>query len=267
MKRGVREIVVLALLAVMLARAVTYATAGYFTIAILLICAAHAIFCVSGAIPNHAWTGPLVRRFRTAAREIWLTIDDGPHPDSTPAILEVLRSHGARATFFVIGRRAERHPELLRAIVNSGYTLGNHSHSHPSASFWTAGPWRVGREIDGASAAIRAAGLPAPEFFRPPVGMANLFVAPALRARRMLRIGWSARGFDTRPQDVSAMVDRIAGQCAPGAIILFHEMGAAAGARSLDALLERLTRDGYKCVIPSREALTCARSALDSSPE
>lgn len=216
--------------------------------------AAHALFCTTAALPNHRLSGPLARNFSPPGRAVWLTIDDGPHPDSTPAILEVLRRHGARATFFLIGRRAERHPELVRAIVAAGHSLGNHTYSHPSATFWTAGPRRIAREIDRAARAIAAAGVAAPVFFRPPVGMANFFVAGALRRRGLVRVGWSARGFDTRPQDPDRMVDAIVRRCRPGGIVLFHELGATAGAAPLDRLLTRLRAENFSCELPSAGA-------------
>ncbi|HEY8900034.1 MAG TPA: polysaccharide deacetylase family protein [Chthoniobacterales bacterium] len=222
---------------------------------LLLAGAAHATFCTTAAIPNHPLTGPLVRRFRTESREVWLTIDDGPHPDTTPGILETLRRHGAKATFFVIGRNAANHPELLQAIVRDGHSLGNHTASHPAASFWSAGPGRIAREIDGATAAVESAGLPAPRYFRSPVGMTNLFVAPALANRGLLRIGWSSRAFDTRPQSPAAVVTRIMRTCRPGAIILLHERGPAAAGRSLGPLLIRLEENGYRCILPPDDAL------------
>ncbi len=244
-----------ALLGLAVVGAVALFAARRYREALWLAAGAHATFCTTAAIPNHPLTGPLVRRFRTTAREVWLTIDDGPHPESTPRILEILRQHGAKATFFVIGRHAAQHPDLLRSIIHDGHTLGNHTYGHAAASFWTAGPARIGREIDGVAQAAAAAGLPAPRYFRAPVGMTNLFVAPALAARGLLRIGWSARAFDTRPQSPTSVVERIMRNCAPGAIILFHERGHAAGERSLDALLARLKAESYRCVLPPDQAL------------
>jgi len=231
------------------------AATGKFLDALVLAALTHATFCTTAAIPNHAFTGPVVKRFQPTGKQVWLTIDDGPHPDSTPEILRVLRGHDARATFFLIGERAARHPALVRAIVEAGHTLGNHTFHHASASFWTAGPARVAREIDRASDALTAAGAPPLRFFRPPVGMANVFVGAALQKRGMQRIGWSARGFDTRPQPPAAVVAKILRTCAPGAIILFHELGPAAGAPVLEVLLRRLRDESYACVLPAEDTL------------
>jgi peptidoglycan-N-acetylglucosamine deacetylase len=243
-------------LGVFLALALAALVTHHLLAALGFAAAAHALFCATAVIPNHPWTGPLITRFATAHRDVWLTIDDGPHPASTPGILEALRRHGAKATFFLIGRRARRHPELVRAIVADGHSLGNHTETHPAASLWTAGPGRLSREVDRAAESIRAAGGPAPRFFRPPVGMANLLLAPVLAARNLLRVGWSARGFDTRPQNADVMIERIMRQCSPGAIILFHEIGATAGAANLERLLVRLREENLACVLPPDSAFT-----------
>jgi len=235
--------------------AAALAVTGKFLAAFILAALTHATFCATAAIPNHALTGPIVKRFQSAGKQVWLTIDDGPHPDSTPEMLRVLREHDVRATFFLIGERTARHPALVRAIVEAGHTLGNHTSRHAAATFWTAGPARVAREIDRASDAILAAGAPPPRFFRPPVGMANVFVGPALQKRGLRRIGWSARGFDTRPQAPAEVVGKIMRTCAPGAIILLHELGPAAGASTLDRLLHRLRDESYACVLPAEDAL------------
>lgn len=230
--------------------------AGRPRAALLALGAAHATFCATAAVPNHAVTGPLVRRFRPRGRQVWLTLDDGPDPRATPEILDVLARHGARATFFLVGERAARHPRLAREVVAAGNSVGNHSHSHPAASFWTAGPRRVAAEIDRANLAIASAtGRDAPAYFRPPVGMANVFVEPALRVRGMRRIGWSARAFDTRRQDPVAMVDRLVAAAAPGAIFLLHERGATAGPAILDRFLTRLAVLGFEAIVPADDQL------------
>lgn len=222
---------------------------------LLALAAAHATFCATAAAPNHALTGPLIRRFTPRDRELWLTLDDGPDPAATPAILDVLERHRARATFLLIGKRAARHPDLVRAITAAGHEIGNHSHTHPAATFWTAGPARLAREIDDAQRAIHAAAGITPAFFRPPVGMANLFLDPLLRARGLRRLGWSVRAFDTRPQDPAALLDRLTAACYPGAIVLLHERGATAGPAILDAFLTRLRRAEFRVTLPAEAQL------------
>ena len=209
---------------------------------------------------NCDWFGPVIKYFRTDRREIWLTIDDGPHPESTPRILELLRKFDARATFFVIGERVRAHPRLTRAILDQGHTLGNHSATHPTALFW--GLWKraAAREIDGGVAAVREATGIVPAWFRAPVGMANFFVHQIIRERRMKLIGWSARGFDAVKRDTATVVEKILRDIRPGAIVLLHESSPAKNGRTmsvlaLETILVRLEEKGYKCVVPEDHQL------------
>src|SRR5260370_22555636 len=140
-------------------------------------------------MPNVQWLGPVMTRFATEGNEVWLTIDDGP-TDDTLALLEALETRGVKATFFVKGTLAAAPPERVRAILDRGHTVGNHSFSHPSGSFWCLGPRAVGAEIDRCAAAI-----PPTPWVRAPVGMKNPFAHPP-RARRGRRlVGWSVAGF------------------------------------------------------------------------
>ena len=200
--------------------------------------------------PDSRLFGPVLTRLPTNERVVWLTIDDGPS-DETAAVLDLLDAHGAKATFFVVGDRARRHPELVREIVRRGHDLGNHSESHPQAFFWALGPRRMRREIARTQQVlIDITGTP-PRWFRAVVGMANPFVAPALAAHGLARVGWSARGFDGVMADADAVVARIERDLAPGAIILAHE-GAPHGRNleTLAKLLARLDALGYRCVVP-----------------
>ncbi|MDP4780163.1 MAG: polysaccharide deacetylase family protein, partial [Akkermansiaceae bacterium] len=100
---------------------------------------------------------------------IWLTLDDGPCPETTPAVLDLLDEHGAKATFFLIGDRAAKHPELVREIRRRGHGIGNHSWSHPRAFFWCLGPVRTWREITRCQRALTEITGEAPVWFRAPV--------------------------------------------------------------------------------------------------
>jgi len=201
---------------------------------------------------NCQWHGPVLTRFSTPRKEVWLTIDDGPHPDSTPAFLDVLDQFGAKATFFVIGRQVEAHRSLCREMIQRGHTIENHSASHPSATWWALPPCLVRREILSASDAIRAATGQRPRFFRPPVGMCSSGVHPVAIETGLSVIGWSASGSDGCARAPSAVLESILPQISPGAIVLLHE-GDRARQRilTLSLLLESLQREGYHCVIPS----------------
>jgi peptidoglycan/xylan/chitin deacetylase (PgdA/CDA1 family) len=208
-------------------------------------------------VPTSRGFGPAICRFRTTRSEVWLTIDDGPDPATTPRVLALLEKHQARATFFLVGEKAARHPELVRQIVQHGHTLGNHTHTHPQASFWTASLARTGREMDRCSEAIHESVGQAPRWFRPPVGLKSLALHRALAARDLELVLWSARGYDTKTRQPGRAVRRILRTLAPGAIILAHESGPADSQRLpvLAALLMALDEAGYRCVLPAAEQL------------
>jgi peptidoglycan/xylan/chitin deacetylase (PgdA/CDA1 family) len=199
----------------------------------------------------------LHRKFATTQREVWLTIDDGPDPEDTPRILELLASHGARATFFVIGESVARHPDLVRMISAAGHEVAHHTHTHPLVWFWCATPACVRRELDLATAALRVCGVE-PTRFRPPAGIKNPWLAPAMRKRGLTGIGWTTRGLESRQMNPDTVVARLIHNLAPGAILLVHEgPGVPAPIRvvAIGLLLERLRELGYRSVIPEPQQL------------
>jgi peptidoglycan/xylan/chitin deacetylase (PgdA/CDA1 family) len=198
-----------------------------------------------------------VTAFATDRREVWLTIDDGPDPATTPRVLELLEAHGARATFFVVGEQVARHPELARQIVARGHTIGNHTHSHPAADFWLASPGRTASEIDRCVGALLVADVPFERYFRPPVGIRNPFLDAQLAARGMRLVLWSARGLDGSGRSPQASLRRIARRIRPGGILVSHEAGSrpAKRLRFVEILLDHLASEGYACVLPPRGAL------------
>lgn len=214
------------------------------------------LFSYSAIAPGCQWFGPVLTRFKTNKKEVWLTIDDGPDLHDTRRILEVLKHYRARATFFVVGNRVRRHPDLVRQILLEGHHLGNHSDTHPAAVFWALPVWKLHKEVDDGAAAIRAISGHLPGNFRAPAGMANIFLRSILDRREIRLVGWTARGFDGVDMDVDRVVSRILRRISPGAIVLVHEGkagrgGETIGVRVVENLLRRLTEEGYACVIPS----------------
>ena len=193
-------------------------------------------------VPNNEWFGPVVSRFETGKREVWLTIDDGP-TDDTRALLDLLESRGVRATFFVKGKLATR--ELIAAIVTRGHTIGNHTQNHPSATFWCSSRATTAREIDECASAI-----PPTPLFRAPVGHKNRHLHPLLAERGMKLIGFSARAYDAVVHDPAKIANAIVKHLEPGAIVVLHQgrpWSIAAIAQTIDAI----TQAGYSLIIPS----------------
>lgn len=205
--------------------------------------------------PYAQWWGPQQLDFQPGGRDLWLTLDDGPDPEDTPAVLDALDAHGAKATFFLIGQKAKAFPDLVKEIARRGHEIANHTHTHPQYAFWRLGPWALGREIDDATAAISAVIGQPPRRFRAPAGMRNLFLHPILRRRGLPLVGWTARGLDGRDTDRNRIVARLLAGARPGAILLLHEGKRDAAGRSLardcvPAALSALTSQGYRFVIP-----------------
>lgn len=203
-----------------------------------------------GVIHNCGWFGRVEKCIRTQARELLLTIDDGPEPRQTPQILDALAAARVRAVFFVIGKQAERLPDLCRRMVQEGHSVQNHTYSHASASFWAASPKRAAMEIDRCSKIIQDATGKTPDRFRAPVGMANPFVHLAAMERELRMTGWSATGHDGIAHDPTRVVARIRRSARPGGIVLLHEShlrGMRGGERActLSELVNTLKADGY----------------------
>lgn len=205
--------------------------------------------------------GPAVTHFRTTHREVWLTIDDGPDPASTPIILAQLEAQGARATFFLIGEKVQRHPELVAEILRRGHTIGNHTQTHPCSWFWIASAKKTAGQIDACAQALRNAGAGSTTLFRPPVGLKNHALHRQLAQRGLDLILWSARGFDAITHNPAKVLKRITADLQPGTIILVHENAATPAMQKdlLPSLLAHLAREDFTCVIPSTETLIRTR--------
>ena len=213
-----------------------------------VVALSHALLLYPTLRPNVQWLGPVITRFATDKKELWLTIDDGPSPD-TPAVLDLFDKHGVKATFFVKGTLVEQHAELAREMLRRGHTLANHSQTHPQASFWCLPPGRVAEEIDGCNGALTAITGAKPRWFRAPVGMKNFTVHPALARRGMRLIGWTARGFDAIRSDADEIIRRLLPHLRPGAIIVLHQ-GREHSTDVLEQVIVALKEQGYTFVIP-----------------
>ena len=217
----------------------------------------HALLAGTGLWPRSTWLGSNMLRLSAAATarsEVALTIDDGPNPAVTPAVLDLLDAHGARATFFCIARHAQAQPQLCREIVRRGHSVQNHSHQHRH-NFSLLGMRGFAREIEMAQDVLSQITGERPRFFRAPAGLRNPFLAPVLQRLDLQLVSWTRRGFDTVRTEPERVLARLTHRLAAGDILLLHDGNVAHTAAGqpvvlavLPTLLQRFAQSGLRCV-------------------
>jgi peptidoglycan/xylan/chitin deacetylase (PgdA/CDA1 family) len=168
-----------------------------------------------------------------------ITIDDGPDPEVTPRVLQLLEREGAHATFFCVGERVLRHPDLAREMVRRGHCIENHSQRHRH-NFSLLGPRGMRAEIARAQDAIEATIGVRPRFFRAPAGLRNPFLDPLLMRMNLQLASWTRRGFDTVNSDPNSVLARLTAGLQGGDILLLHDGNAARGPQGQPVILEVL---------------------------
>jgi peptidoglycan-N-acetylglucosamine deacetylase len=192
--------------------------------ALLLFCIVLTTLTFGTLVPSLGWFGPLRRLQLGVSTQPLLTIDDGPHPEHTPAILRMLDEHGLKAIFFLIGEKAEAHPHLVAEILRRGHEIGNHTQTHPAKQFWALNPRRMWEEIAGCQETLlRLAPGYVPRYFRPPAGHHNPFCFLTSRILGLEMLMWTARGFDGTLTHTDFILRRIQRKLTADGIVLIHE--------------------------------------------
>lgn len=184
-------------------------------------------------------------RGRDAAPAIALTFDDGPDPDTTPRILEILRQERCAATFFVIGRKAAAHPELLQQMVEDGHNVGIHGYRHDRLHSLRSAKHAY-REIQRTQDVIRKHTGSSTRWFRPPIGHASPATFRAASMAGVDIVLWSARAVDgykgARSEDVLRRLKR---GLSPGGILMLHDASERGDFAPVSAaVLGELIREG-----------------------
>jgi peptidoglycan/xylan/chitin deacetylase (PgdA/CDA1 family) len=198
------------------------------------------------ALPAIAW-----RRGRPGRRQVALTFDDGPDPEATPRLLRLLDERDVRATFFLIGERAARHPELVRAIAAGGHEVGNHTWRHRNA--WLLPPGAAAREItEGARILGEILGSP-PHLYRPPWGIVNLSTMATAHRLGLVTVLWSVQHEGLRPRSPADQLRHVTDRLHEGAIVDLHDAPGLPGAPDrllamLPGLLDVLRAQDYSAV-------------------
>lgn len=218
-----------------------------------LFVAWYAVATVGVFFPRLEMYGPIVSRAPAGRRSVALTFDDGPHPVTTRRILAVLAATRHRATFFVLGAKARRHPDVVREIQAAGHTIGVHGDRHDRWHSFRM-PWRVRAELRSAARAVEEATGVRPRFFRPPLGHTSVTTTLGVRGAGMTIVAWSTRGLDgIRAQTPQAVVTRVARSVTDGGIVMLHDASEhddfePASVRALPELLRVLDDRGLTSV-------------------
>jgi peptidoglycan/xylan/chitin deacetylase (PgdA/CDA1 family) len=215
---------------------------GQWPWALAGVIANHIVLTLAGLWPRCNWLGSNWTRLPAAAiarNKVAMTIDDGPDPLVTPQVLDILDRYSAKATFFCIGDKAVRYPDLCREIVRRGHAVENHSQRH-CHNFAFLGFSGFLRELQAAQDTLAAITGQRPEFFRAPAGLRNPFLDPVLHRLGLQLASWSIRGFDTRIADAERVKSRLLRGLRSGAILLLHDGNAARTAAGIPVILEVL---------------------------
>ena len=231
-----------------------------------------ALFADGVARPGSSVLYPARKRGPRQGRRVALSFDDGPDAEVTPAVLDALKSHDARATFFAIGRALEAQPELARRLAQEGHELGNHSFGH---SRWMSFrmPRAQVREIERGERAIEAVtGRRTQPLYRAPFGIKSPPFVEAAHERQLTLVGWSLHSRDTRRLDPARIAERVLKRIRPGDIVLMHDGHDRPGrrrsgcAQALPLILRGLREKGLECVTVSELLRISAPERAVGSP-
>jgi peptidoglycan-N-acetylglucosamine deacetylase len=197
---------------------------------------------------------------------IAMTFDDGPSPETTPRLLDILKQRNIKATFFMIGQNAERNPAIVKRILAEGHEIGNHSWTHPQLSKLSDD--RVTEEITKTQAAIKSACGYTPVLLRPPYGAITARQKEWIEKQIGLSvIIWSVDPFDWKRPGASVIEQRILAGARPGAIILSHDIHKQT-VDAMPATLDALAAKGFKFVTVSQLiAMNKPKSSPSPSPQ
>jgi peptidoglycan/xylan/chitin deacetylase (PgdA/CDA1 family) len=191
--------------------------------------------------------GKVLYKGDPAANSVALTFDDGPSVPYTSRTLDILKEHGVKATFFVIGKNVAAHPEIAGRMHDEGHEFGNHTYSHPwmFRIIFSA----IRKDIELCQTEISRITGSRPRFFRQPIGMNNPGAMKVLDGLGMVMVGWQTRAYDGVDARTDAIVRRVLEGVRPGGIILLHD-----GVDEKLGLDRSCTVDALKEIIPALKA-------------
>jgi peptidoglycan/xylan/chitin deacetylase (PgdA/CDA1 family) len=189
-----------------------------------------------------------------------VSFDDGPDPEVTPRLLDLLDRHRAQATFFCIGDRVGRYPSLAGEIVRRGHRVENHTQRHRNL-FYFHRPGMLRREVEECQQAIERACGRAPAFFRAPAGIRSPLLQGTLHRSGLSLVSWTRRGFDTVDGDPARVAARLTRGLRAGDVLVLHDGSRAPRGSRKAVVLEALPR-----LLDAIEAAGLRASALADRP-
>ena len=159
---------------------------------------------------------------KTEKKAVAITFDDGPNPEFTIKALNLLKKYNAKATFFCIGQYVEKHPEIVKQIINQGHLIGNHTYSH-SRSFGFLSTTQVISELHKTKSIVSNLIRKEMTLYRPAFGVTNPMIERAVKKLKVNSIGWNVRSLDTTPRTEKLVLNRITKKLSKGDIILLHD--------------------------------------------
>ena len=212
-----------------------------------------------GTFHRNSWVlGASLGALPTRSRALALTFDDGPNPETTPRVLDALARADVRATFFVLGKHAERWPDLVRRVAEEGHQIGNHGYHHRRLHL--RGPRYTHEDLQLGTDRIAVACGVTPRFFRAPHGFRNLWVASVARSLEQRIVGWSLGVWDSDRPGAEVIAQRSISGVRPGTILLLHDGDGydPAGDRrqtadAVPAIVNGLRDRGYRFELLPRE--------------
>ncbi len=231
-----------ALLMALVASAILYT--GAFLWSWILVAITLALFGVLFYFSMKIGSGFFVEAVtKTANGKVLLTFDDGPHPEFTPGILDILNREGVKAVFFMIGREAETYRGIMSKVVEEGHGIGIHSYAHKPSWGWMSRK-QVAEDLRRCKAVLEQStgGRPV-NMFRPPYGVTNPNIADIVRSMELRVIGWDVRSFDTVKDDPHRIVEKVLQKVKAGSIILLHDR-LVQTREALPAIIEGIKQKG-----------------------
>ncbi len=233
---------------------------SFFSVRLAVIPLSVFVLCCVAApfFPSFGFFLPVNSRGRTGRLVVSLTFDDGPDPETTRPLLQLLDRHTAKAAFFVTGEKADKYGDIISDILAHGHDIGNHSYRHDPFLMLRCSE-KLYHEIESTQALLRRFGI-SPVAFRPPVGITNPRLAKVLRQQGLYCVTFSCRANDFGNRYIEGLSGKILNKVKPDDIILLHDVQPRVAAdtecflREIDIILSGLKNKGLQ-IVPLAELL------------